>query len=164
MTIKQCLKIPELATAGRFTHGPGGSSGVFIYGGGEMRKELQMYRDTIIVERDVTGSKKFFRVIPDGRALEIEVWTEQLVDELDKLLFPLDELKDILGQEENPGPIFHLLTDMLDTLTLKMNTICEMIEEEYGRIDVYECADIVNGVTKGALLCVKGPSCPGKTC
>jgi hypothetical protein len=74
-------------------------------------------------------------------------------------------LKDMfLGHEEDSAPLYYLLSDMLKTLEFKLNTLCKMLEEEFGAgIKVYMCDDVVPGVPKGTFLCIAmGPSQSGK--
>lgn len=123
-----------------------------------MEKELWINREKLIVAMEAAGTKKFFRALPDGRRIEIETSKDHLLDVLDRTLWPLDNLKDILGQEQNPGPIHYLLGDMLETLELKLGSLCEMVEEEFGRIEMYECNDVVPSVPRDTFLGVEGPS------
>ena len=117
-----------------------------------MRKEFHVNGEKLIMEKDTLGNKKFFRTCPDGREFDVKTYEEHLVDKMNQLLWPLENLKDILGQEESPGPIHHLLADMLTTLQLKMDALVEMIEEECGKIEVHECHDVVPGVAEGTFL------------
>lgn len=117
-----------------------------------MRKELHVNGKKLIMEKDTLGNKKFFRTCPDGREFDVNTCDENLIDEVDHMLWPLQNLRDILGMEESPGPIHYLLADMLTTLGLKMDTLCLMIEEECGRIEVHECNDVVPGVAEGTFL------------
>jgi hypothetical protein len=119
-----------------------------------MRKELYVNGEKLIMEKDTLGNKTFFRTYPDGREFGVKTYDEHLIDKTLQMLWPLQNLKDILGMEESPGPIHYLLADMLTTLGLKMETLCQMIEEECGRIEVHECYDVVPGVAEGTILSV----------
>ena len=127
-----------------------------------MEKELWINRTKLYVVKDAAGKKKFFRALSDGQKREIETCEENLIDVLDSTLWPLALLKDMLGQEESPGPIHHLLANMLETLEFKLDALCNMIEEEFGKSKVYECNDAVPFVPRSTFLDVKGPSCLSK--
>lgn len=123
-----------------------------------MRKELQINRIKLIQEKDVEGNLKFFRTLPDGRNIEIEVDSENLVDALQGTLFQLDNFINILCNNYETPPLYYVLRDMLETVAFKIDTLCDMVEEEFGRIEVHSLNDVVPGVLDGEYLCVSGLS------
>lgn len=127
-----------------------------------MEKNLWINRTKLIVLREAEGTKKFFRTLPDGRRIEIETSKENLIDVLNSTLWPLNNLRDILGQDDEPGPMFFLLEDMVKTVALKFEVLCDIIKEEFGGIEIYECNDVVPSVQKDTLLGAVGPSLHNK--
>ena len=95
-TLKQCLKIPELATAERFTHGPGRSSGVF-YGHRPERWGEKMAKNM----KEISGEfeSALFQIHALAELLETEAAEGTFDKEGGAISNPVLSLSEVIGEK-----------------------------------------------------------------
>jgi len=120
-------------------------------------KIIRIGREDLIMVRDEAGKNKFYQrhLSQQGQhMIEIKATREMLIDALNYSLLPLDNFAEVLGLGGDPGPLHYLLKDMVQTMRGKLETLCEMIEEECGKIEVDVSDENCWGVDENQYLAV----------
>jgi len=125
----------------------------------QMKEEkiIRIGREDLTMVRDETGEAKFYHRhcgLQGDHMIEIKATREDLIDAMSYSLWPLDNFVEVLRLGEDPGALHYLLKDMAQTMRGKLETLCEMIEKECGKIKVDVSYENCWGIDENQYLAV----------
>jgi hypothetical protein len=143
---KQCLKIPVMVTAGRFTHGPGKSSGVFYEEGTMQTQQIQTKRKWAqppwTPERKERHRAGCIRGVEKWRQVEKEMeyvhWHRKFLDALFQIeekygIAPAELMKFFTSETMAKYPLSPEQVDHWNELAIKKTSTEVIYEQTFGR-------------------------------
>lgn len=105
---------------------------------------------------DDKGEFEFFRADKNGNELELDTYTDGLADSIISTLFPLMSFRDVLSKQvdenDEPHPLFFLLDELLEIATNQIQELCRVLEDQFGKMEIYRCQVGAGGIREGAFL------------
>lgn len=102
---------------------------------------------------------EFYADDTTGNKYHVKTRTEDLVDELHRVFWPLDNLRQTLwdmtgGIDEEPPAAYYLLERLIDEAEDRVSEICDAIEKQTGEITVHCLEHTIRGFQKNEILAV----------